>query len=237
MILADHFLSCHLKAKVKHAGRGIFRYNRRANFTQVGDCCRGNLSWFTCLIGVQNYKKLEQLKHAGIPIKSLYAEYQHFIHLRNTLSDAHHDILKQLLTYGPTAQQQSPSESSTLILVVPRLGTISPWASKATNIAHNCDIKEVHRIERGVAYYLDGDLSAEEQKQAALLLHDRMTESVLYHMSDAEKLFQQAEPAPLSNVDILAEGRSALEDANVSLGLALADDEIDYLLENFKKLG
>ncbi|PYE30699.1 phosphoribosylformylglycinamidine synthase [Idiomarina fontislapidosi] len=220
------------------AGEGFFRYNRRANFTQaletvVVEIFRGS----PALSAFKITKKLEQLKHAGIPIKSLYAEYQHFIHLRNTLSDAHHDTLKQLLTYGPTAQRQSPSESSTLILVVPRLGTISPWASKATNIAHNCDIKEVHRIERGVAYYVEGDLSADEQKQAAALLHDRMTESVLYHMSDAQKLFQQAEPAPLSSVDILAEGRVALEDANVSLGLALADDEIDYLLENFKKLG
>ncbi|HAS13974.1 MAG TPA: phosphoribosylformylglycinamidine synthase, partial [Idiomarina abyssalis] len=118
----------------------------------------------------------------------------------------------------------------------PRIGTISPWASKATDIAHNCGLKSIHRVERGVAFYLQGDLSAEELKQAALLLHDRMTESVLYDMNDAQQLFRSQEPQPLSSVDILAGGREALAQANISLGLALADDEIDYLVENFRKL-
>ncbi|AVJ55257.1 phosphoribosylformylglycinamidine synthase [Idiomarina sp. OT37-5b] len=182
-------------------------------------------------------KKLEQLKQAGLPVKGLYAEYRHFVNLHSPLSDAQRDTLTKLLTYGPDAgEAQSHEDGCNYLLVTPRLGTISPWASKATDIAHNCDLKNVHRIERGIAYFLEGDLSGEEQKQAAALLYDRMTESVLYHEQDAEKLFEKHEPKPLSSVDILAGGRAALADANISLGLALADDEIDYLVENFKKL-
>ncbi|MGM0482219.1 MAG: phosphoribosylformylglycinamidine synthase, partial [Pseudomonadota bacterium] len=187
-------------------------------------------------------KKLAQLKQAGIPVRGLSAEYRHFVNLHAPLSDSQHDTLAKLLTYGPEADRASDTTSGDqdeaiyYLLVTPRLGTISPWASKATDIAHNCDLHNVHRIERGVAYFLEGDLSNEELKQAAALLHDRMTESVLYHQQDADKLFQQQDPKPLSSVDILAHGRAALVDANTSLGLALADDEIDYLVENFKKL-
>jgi phosphoribosylformylglycinamidine synthase len=179
-------------------------------------------------------KQLEQLKQAGIPVKELYAEYQHFVDLHNELNDEHRSVLVQLLKYGPEMPAHEPQGA--LVLVTPRIGTISPWASKATDIAHNCGLKGIHRVERGVAFYLQGDLSAEELKRAAALLHDRMTESVLYDMNDAQQLFRSQEPQPLSSVDILAGGREALAQANISLGLALADDEIDYLVENFRKL-
>ncbi|WP_290653959.1 phosphoribosylformylglycinamidine synthase [Idiomarina sp.] len=187
-------------------------------------------------------KKLAQLKQAGLPVTGLYAEYRHFVNVHSPLSDAQRDTLTKLLTYGPAAEDVGRASGATLedaryILITPRLGTISPWASKATDIAHNCDLKNIHRIERGIAYFIEGDLSGEELKQAAALLHDRMTESVLYHEQDAEKLFEKHQPKPLSNVDILAGGRAALADANINLGLALADDEIDYLVENFEKLG
>lgn len=182
-------------------------------------------------------KKLEQLKQAGLPVRGLYAEYRHFVDLHSPLSDSQRQTLEKLLTYGPKVDTDpASSETANYLLVVPRLGTISPWASKATDIAHNCDLENIHRVERGIAYFIEGDLSGEELKQAALLLHDRMTESVLYHEQDAEKLFEQHQPKPLSNVDILAGGRAALADANVSLGLALAEDEIDYLVDNFKRL-
>ncbi|RUO75757.1 phosphoribosylformylglycinamidine synthase [Idiomarina seosinensis] len=189
-------------------------------------------------------KKLEQLKQAGIPVKGLSAEYRHFVDLHSPLSDQQRQVLEKLLTYGPDSTAgdaksdapESSTEDARYILVTPRLGTISPWASKATDIAHNCDLTNVHRIERGIAYSLQGDLSGDELKQAAALLHDRMTESVLYHQADAEKLFEKHQPKPLSSVDILAGGRAALADANIKLGLALADDEIDYLVENFNKL-
>lgn len=179
-------------------------------------------------------KQLEQLKQAGLPVEELYAEYQHFVDLHNDLTEEHRSVLVQLLKYGPELPAHEPEGA--LILVTPRIGTISPWASKATDIAHNCGLKSIHRVERGTAYYLKGDLSAAELKQAAALLHDRMTESVLYDMDDASQLFRTQEPQPLSSVDILAGGREALAQANISLGLALADDEIDYLVENFEKL-
>ncbi|WP_404401691.1 phosphoribosylformylglycinamidine synthase [Idiomarina seosinensis] len=186
-------------------------------------------------------KKLAQLKQAGLPVSGLSAEYRHFVNLHSPLSDAQRDTLSKLLTYGPDADnhrsEDAAQQDTHYLLITPRLGTISPWASKATDIAHNCDLTNVHRIERGIAYFVQGNLSDDELEQAAALLHDRMTESVLYHEQDAEKLFQQQQPKPLSSVDILAHGRAALVDANTSLGLALADDEIDYLVENFNKLG
>jgi phosphoribosylformylglycinamidine synthase len=121
------------------------------------------------------------------------------------------------------------------LLVVPRLGTISPWSSKATDIARHCGLTGVLRIERGIIYYLSDikKLSHEDK----LVLHDRMTESVLYEMKDAaQKIFQHGAPQPLATVDILKGGAQALHLANIEMGLALSVDEIDYLLENFQKL-
>ncbi|RUO80279.1 phosphoribosylformylglycinamidine synthase [Idiomarina tyrosinivorans] len=179
-------------------------------------------------------KNLELLQKHDIPVTGLYAEYRHLVDLHDDLTAAQQEVLAQLLTYGPELPGHDPE--GRLVLVVPRIGTISPWASKATDIAHNCGLTNIHRIERGVAYFLQGDLSAAEVKQAAKLLHDRMTESVLYDEQDAKQLFRSQQPQPLNSVDILGEGKAALEQANSSLGLALADDEIDYLVENFKKL-
>jgi len=124
---------------------------------------------------------------------------------------------------------------------VPRPGTISPWSSKATDIAHNCGLQTVQRIERGVLYTIglqnDRSLSAEEADSIAARLHDRMTESVFREVEEAERLFQQAEPTELTVVNVLDGGRDALQHANSTLGLALADDEIDYLVENFQAMG
>ena len=127
------------------------------------------------------------------------------------------------------------------LLVVPRLGTISPWSSKATDIAQHCALPQVSRIERGVAYYFktqNGKALSEAERRALLpLLHDRMTESVLDTFDGAaEKIFRHGTPQPFSSVDILKGGKGALETANRELGLALSADEIDYLVENFAKL-
>ena len=111
-------------------------------------------------------KILARCQQAQLPVTDVYAEFMHFADLTAELSADEQTKLEKLLTYGPTIAEHTPA--GTLILVTPRPGTISPWASKATNIAHNCDIKEVHRIERGVAYYLEGDLSAEEQKPSCI---------------------------------------------------------------------
>ncbi len=167
---------------------------------------------------------------------SLYAEYQHFVALHDELDAAQHDVLSQLLRYGPALPAHEPQ--GRLILVTPRPGTRSPWSSKATDIAHNCGLIGIQRMERGIAYYLDGvDLGQAEWQAVADLLHDRMTEVVWNDLNQAEALFQQAEPAPMTRVDVLRGGRDALVQANIDLGLALSDDEIDYLVDNFNALG
>src|SRR3990167_1084209 len=120
---------------------------------------------------------------------------------------------------------------------IPRFGTISPWSSKASDIARNCGLAKIQRIERGLAYYVTGELSASEAQQVAELLHDRMTQMVLDNLEGAAALFSHAQPKPLTAVDILGGGRAALEQANVELGLALAEDEIDYLVSSFNDLG
>ncbi|RUO32790.1 phosphoribosylformylglycinamidine synthase [Aliidiomarina sanyensis] len=180
-------------------------------------------------------KLLQRLQTAALPVTALYAEFVHFVQVSAPLSVAHQEVLAALLTYGPKREAHVPEGQ--LIVVTPRVGTISPWASKATDIAHNCGLEAIERIERGVAYYLEGELSPEQRKQAAMLLHDRMTESTFELLADADILFAEQSPAPFSTVDIMGQGRSALEAANRELGLALADDEIDYLVENFQKLG
>ena len=124
-------------------------------------------------------------------------------------------------------------------VIVPRLGTISPWSSKATDIAHNCGFSAVARIERGVIYALDGLelLSERELKVAERCLHDRMVESVLTSVTDCASIFAQIAPVTYERVDLLMGGRTALDTANQNLGLALADDEVDYLTEAFTALG
>ncbi|KZN33077.1 phosphoribosylformylglycinamidine synthase [Pseudoalteromonas luteoviolacea S2607] len=180
-------------------------------------------------------KILKSCADAELPVTGVYAEFMHFADLTAELTEAELDKLSKLLTYGPTAVEHTPEGA--LVLVTPRIGTISPWASKATDIANNCGLDKVHRVERGIAYYVEGDLSAAQLNEVSKLLHDRMTESVHSQLEDAGQLFRVEEPRPMSSVDILGGGREALATANVEQGFALADDEIDYLVENFTKLG
>jgi len=180
-------------------------------------------------------KILARCKQSQLPVTNVYAEYAHFADLTSPLSVDEQTKLEKLLTYGPTIAEHTPA--GTLVLVTPRPGTISPWASKATDIAHNCGLKQVHRVERGIAYYIEGELSAEQLAQVTALLHDRMTEATHIELEAAAQLFRNDSPREMSSVDILGGGREALAAANVEQGFALADDEIDYLVENFKKLG
>ena len=181
-------------------------------------------------------KLLARFKDAHLPVSDIYAEYVHFADLDAPLNDDEHARLQRLLKYGPTLADHAPTGH--LILVTPRPGTISPWSSKATDIAHNCDLAKVKRLERGVAYYVSAPTLTDAQWQDVnALLHDRMMESVFGSLNDGEKLFSHHEPAPVQSVDLLGLGRSALVEANVRLGLALAEDEIDYLQEAFTKLG
>ena len=180
--------------------------------------------------------KLLNLLSTKVPsVTGLYAEFAHFAEVTAPLSEAEQNVLARLLKYGPSVAVQEPK--GRLFLTIPRFGTISPWSSKATDIAHNCGLDKVERLERGIAYYVQGELTEAEAQDVASLLHDRMTQAVLANLEEAQGLFSQAEPKPLKAVDILGGGRKALEEANVTLGLALAEDEIDYLVKNFTEMG
>jgi phosphoribosylformylglycinamidine synthase len=179
-------------------------------------------------------KLLSNFAEKGLKISNIYAEYVHFANVSETLNDSEKEVLAKLLTYGPHITERELKGN--LYLVVPRPGTISPWSSKATDIVHNCGISKIERIERGIAYYVEGE-DASKIDDISPVIHDRMMEYVFTSLNDAEKLFKQAEPKPLTSVDILGKGREALEEANVSLGLALSSDEIDYLVNSFTTLG
>jgi phosphoribosylformylglycinamidine synthase len=168
----------------------------------------------------------------------LRADFVHFAELDGPLSNEDAARLDQLL--GIQQGPESAPDSGRLILVVPRPGTISPWSTKATDIAHNCGLGRVRRLERGTAYRLDAEdaeIDATALQAAAPLLHDRMTQAVLYDLADAARLFVHQDPKPLTRVGVIHGGRDALVRANGELGLALSDDEIDYLTESFTALG
>ena len=166
-------------------------------------------------------------------------------HRSNPPADALKSQLAALLTYGePCAQPAANDADSVLFIVSPRFGTVSPWASKATDIAHNCGLA-VKRIERITEYrvtlksgfFSKSALTETQREQVAALLHDRMTESVVIDRAQAEAgLFTELHGAPLQTIDVLAGGKAALEQANTEFGLALAADEIDYLVNAFTQL-
>ncbi|PWC22705.1 phosphoribosylformylglycinamidine synthase [Brenneria roseae subsp. roseae] len=181
-------------------------------------------------------KLLVRCKEHFLPVSDIYAEYVHFADVSAPLNNDEQAKLTRLLKYGPSLAEHEPQ--GRLLLVTPRPGTISPWSSKATDIAHNCGLNKVLRLERGLAFYIHAPtLNGEQWRQLGDLLHDRMMESVFDDLHQAEKLFSHHQPAPLKRIEILLRGRQALEEANVRLGLALAEDEIDYLLAAFNKLG
>lgn len=164
------------------------------------------------------------------------AEYVHFIDVDDALDDGQMQVLHALLEYGP--KDSVAGKSGVMYLVVPRIGTISPWSSKATDIARNCGLVAVRRIERGIAYhvsYASGMDNADALIKAEL--HDRMVEDVLGSLEAAVALFGSGSPRQMSSVPVIEQGRPALEKANGELGLALADDEIDYLVSSFTRLG
>ncbi len=184
---------------------------------------------------------LPRLQTVHERINGIAARFVHWVASETAPDAALQARLAALLTYGEpyTAATDGP-----LIVVAPRLGTVSPWASKATDIAHNCALA-VKRIERVVEYRLTlksglfskASLSTEQMARIADLLHDRMTESALWERDQARALFDTLPPVPMEHVDVLGAGRSALVAANTRFGLALADDEIDYLLLAFGALG
>jgi len=181
-------------------------------------------------------KLLERLRALEPTVAEVAARFVHFVDLAEPLSPQQQEILRQLLSYGPTLPL-APDEHGERVLVVPRAGTISPWSSKATDIAQVCGLAAVRRIERGIAYRLHATpaLGAQRLGRAAMVLFDRMTEELLLDPLQAARLFEHAQPRPATRVP-LRHGRAALQDADRRFGLALSADEMDYLLESFARL-
>ena len=190
---------------------------------------------------------LPRLQVVSDKISHVSARFVHLVASETPPNEALSSKLQSLLTYGEPAEQVNQAANSVQIIVAPRLGTVSPWASKASDIAHNCGLA-VKRIERLTEYAIslkDGffdpllgkaSLSPEQLQAVGALLHDRMTESVLFDRKDSLNLFATVNAAPMAHVDVLSGGRAALEAANTEFGLALADDEMDYLVAAFTSL-
>ena len=184
---------------------------------------------------------LPRLQAVSDKIVGISARFVHLVDTLEPLSAEQLEKWQALLTYGEPYEGET---AGVLVVVTPRIGTVSPWASKATDIAHNCGFS-VKRVERITEYRLTlksgllGKPTLNEQQlaQVAALLHDRMTESAVASRDEARALFTELQPAPMEHVDILGGGRAALEQANRAWGLALADDEIEYLVKAFNGLG
>src|ERR1700756_897425 len=182
-------------------------------------------------------KLLDRLTAIEPAIRGLAARFVHFADLERPLTDTERELLGRLLTYGPTLPVDLSAAAGERVLVVPRAATISPWSSKATDIAHVCGLGCVRRVERGIEYRLSAAraLGSGALRLRAPALFDRMTEMALLDAGEAARLFEHAEPTPLATVS-LSRGRAALVEANEQLGLALSGDEIDSLLASFTHL-
>lgn len=151
-------------------------------------------------------KLLQQIIALNPFVTAIDSHYWYFCSARGELNDQQIDSLRKLLNVD-SAQQAHQPPSGEFFLVLPRLGTISPWSSKATDIAHHCGLTMIERIERGVAYHLQLTqvLSAQDRQRLMRLLHDRMTESVFYSLTETQQLFQQFPAKPLQQIDISSE--------------------------------
>ncbi len=203
------------------------------------------------LSAFRTQRLLQNLQQIEPAILAVSGQFFHLVDSAEDLSLDDSARLGAMLTYGEPYSAESVAGQGELaeFFVIPRFGTISPWASKATDIAHNCGMAQIRRIERAIAYrirlkagFLGLSLGAKSLNDAAIaqieaLLHDRMTESVLREIDHAANLFRQLQAKPLAFVDLQAGGKQALVTANSELGLALSDDEIDYLVAAFTKAG
>lgn len=188
---------------------------------------------------------LARMKALGLPIAYISARFEHYVWSDTDLDASAKSRLSQLLDYGNPYVSPENETAAAELIVIPRLGTISAWASKATDIAHNCGFSSVRRIERGIRYTLIPErswlktktLDPEMLAQAASCLHDRMTETVVDYRFDPQALFDSLPGKPMQTVPVIEQGKAALLEANATLGLALSEDEIDYLTTSFTDLG
>ncbi|MEO6699611.1 MAG: phosphoribosylformylglycinamidine synthase [Paraperlucidibaca sp.] len=187
----------------------------------------------SALTAFRQQRLLHTLRERQPSIQAVSARWLHIVD--TALSEAP-ESLQALLHYG---DEHAVSEQGRVAVVVPRPGTISPWSSKATDIAHNTGLNAVRRIERATLYWVAGAeaLSDADWQQITALLHDRMTEAVLNSPTETSVLFRQEAPRELASIDVLSGGREALVEANQTHGFALSDDEVDYLVDNFTRLG
>ena len=181
-------------------------------------------------------KILLNLQKNNIPVLKISADFIHVVQENEALTEQEEQILARILEYGP--KRESKKAEGSLLIVSPRPGTISPWSSKATDIAHICGLSKIARLERAIAYHISFATSVSESvlEQVKSLIHDRMTESVFSSFESLSVLFTKETPRPLKEIPILTEGKEALVKADKEMGLALAPDEIDYLVSNFKAL-
>ncbi len=201
----------------------------------------GALRGINALSDFRVQQLLPRLQGSYPKVSGVSARFVHLVASDQPLSAEQRGQLEALLLYGEPCAGPLDGE---LLLVTPRFGTVSPWASKATDIAHNCGLS-VRRIERVTEYRVSlqsgllgkAKLSPEQREQIAALLHDRMTESVVADRAQASGLFAALPAAAMEQIDVLQGGRAALEQANIEFGLALAGDEIDYLVSAFQALG
>ena len=198
------------------------------------------MSFFRCLPGAdalsafRQQRLLSLLATQGIELSSITAQYLHFVWSEQELSANQVSTLEALLQYGEPFATTKATQS---VIVIPRFGTVSPWASKATDIARQCGL-EVLRIERGVRYQWTSkkNLNSSQEQILETALFDRMTEVIVTAENDVHALYQTLPDRPFTRIDVMGQGKAALEHANQSLGLALSADEIGYLEENFKRL-
>lgn len=181
-----------------------------------------------------------KLQQTTAKIKSLQssinltgAEFIHFVNAKTTINQNEKKLLEKLFSYDNKVNFHQSKHS---ITIIPRKGTISPWSSKATDIAKICGLKNILRIERGITYHFDNTLNEKEQEVVLSIIMDEMTESFIEDPNNIDFIFAKIQPKPLQSFNIKENGKKILTQANINLGLALSENEIDYLIENFTLL-
>ncbi|MEC8870436.1 MAG: phosphoribosylformylglycinamidine synthase, partial [Pseudomonadota bacterium] len=180
-------------------------------------------------------KLYDQVRESLPSLEGLTARYLHVALTNKQLLCKKREILDRLLDYGVSADTTTTGLE---IMVFPRTGTISPWSTKATDIVHHCGLSEIVRLERGVSWIIRGELELPAIEQHLIpLLYDKMTESIISSREKLQVLFSPPEPGKLTKIEVLGGGQDALIEANERMGFALSDDEIDYLVEQYRSLG
>ena len=196
------------------------------------------INFFEGLSALSPFKKqklLTEVKAIAKNVKTVEAKFLHILDLEKDLTADEHNTLSSLLFYNKEYGKANPQ--GTKLIVSPRTGTISPWSSKATDIIHNTGIKSVKRIERVIIYGFEGDISEKELNLIKPLIFDRMVEEIISSKDKLNNLFTTREPKSIEYIDVLASGSDAIKKADTKLGLALNDQEIDYLTSQYTKLG